>query len=301
MSYLIGIDTSTTATKSLLMDEKGEIVAVASTAYPFETPHPLWSEQHPHLWWDGSVQSIREVLATSNIDPAEVVGVGLTGQMHGLVLLDEEGEVLRPAILWNDQRTGKQCDDIRLKLGKENLVCIIGNDALPGFTAPKILWVKEHEPHIYSRVHQILLPKDYVRYKLSTAFATDKAGAGGTALLDLATRDWSPKVLAGLEIQAEFLPDTYEGTEVTGIITPQAARATGLRAGTPVVGGGGDQAAQSVGVGAIEEGIVALTLGTSGVVFATVNEPFYEPEGRLHALSPSGQMPTPTPANRAAP
>lgn len=284
MSYLIGIDTSTTATKSLLMDEKGEIVAVASTAYPFETPHPLWSEQHPHLWWDGSVQSIREVLATSNIDPAEVVGVGLTGQMHGLVLLDEEGEVLRPAILWNDQRTGKQCDDIRLKLGKENLVCITGNDALPGFTAPKILWVKEHEPHIYSRVHQILLPKDYVRYKLSDAFATDKAGAGGTALLDLATRDWSPKVLAGLEILAEFLPDTYEGTEVTGIITPQAARATGLRAGTPVVGGGGDQAAQSVGVGAIEEGIVALTLGTSGVVFATVNEPFYEPEGRLHAF-----------------
>ena len=173
---------------------------------------------------------------------------------------------------------------MRLWLGKENLVRITGNDALTGFTAPKILWVKENEPDIYSRVRHILLPKDYVRYKLTGDFATDKAGAGGTSLLELATRDWSPTVLAALEIPPKFLPPTHEGTQVTGAISAQAAAATGLRAGTPVVGGGGDQSAQAVGVGAIEEGIVALTLGTSGVVFATANEPFYEPEGRLHAF-----------------
>ncbi len=282
--YLIGIDSSTTATKSLIIDADGEIAAVGAAEYPFETPHPLWSEQHPDLWWDGTVQSIRAALDQSGIDPSEVAAVGLSGQMHGLVLLDEEGEPLRPAILWNDQRTGKQCDDMRLWLGKENLVRITGNDALTGFTAPKILWVKENEPEIYSRVRQILLPKDYVRYKLTGDFATDKAGAGGTALLELATRDWSPTVLAALEISPELLPPTHEGTQVTGAISAEAAQATGLRAGTPVVGGGGDQPAQAVGVGAIEEGIFALTLGTSGVVFATANKPFYEPEGRLHAF-----------------
>ncbi len=282
--YLIGIDSSTTATKSLIIDADRGIVAVAAAEYPFETPHPLWSEQHPDLWWDGTVQSIRAALDQSGIDPAEVAAVGVSGQMHGLVLLDEDGEVLRPAILWNDQRTGKQCDDMRLWLGKENLVRITGNDALTGFTAPKILWVRDNEPEIYARVRQILLPKDYVRYKLTGDFATDKAGAGGTALLELATREWSPTLLAALEILPKFLPTTHEGTQVTGVISPEAAQATGLRAGTPVVGGGGDQSAQAVGVGAIAEGIVALTLGTSGVVFATVNEPFYEPEGRLHAF-----------------
>ncbi|MDE0079818.1 MAG: xylulokinase [Caldilineaceae bacterium] len=282
--YLIGIDSSTTATKSLIIDGEGEIVAVGAAEYPFETPQPLWSEQHPDLWWDGTVQSMRAALDQSGIDPAEVGAVGVSGQMHGLVLLDEEGVPLRQAILWNDQRTGKQCDDMRLWLGKENLVRITGNDALAGFTAPKILWVKENEPEIYSRVRQILLPKDYVRFKLTGDYATDKAGAGGTSLLELATRDWSPTVLAALEIPPQFLPPTHEGTQVTGTISAQAAEATGLRAGTPVVGGGGDQSAQGMGVGAIEEGIVALTLGTSGVVFATANEPFYEPEGRLHAF-----------------
>ena len=243
--YLIGIDSSTTATKSLIIDADGKIVAVAAAEYPFETPHPLWSEQHPDLWWDGTVQSMRAALDQSGIDPAQVAAVGVSGQMHGLVLLDEDGEPLRPAILWNDQRTGKQCDDMRLWLGKENLVRITGNDALTGFTAPKILWVKENEPDIYSRVRQILLPKDYVRYKLTGDFATDKAGAGGTSLLELATRDWSPTVLAALEIPPKFLPPTHEGTQVTGAISAQAAAATGLRAGTPVVGGGG----RSIGPG----------------------------------------------------
>ncbi|HRJ44258.1 MAG: xylulokinase [Caldilineaceae bacterium] len=284
MAYLIGIDSSTTATKALLIDGKGRIVAVAATEYEFQTPRPLWSEQDPALWWSGAVASIRQVLAASGIDPAAVAGVGLTGQMHGLVLVDAAGQVLRPSILWNDQRTASQCDEIRARLGKAELIRITGNDALTGFTAPKILWVQENEPEIYARIHKILLPKDYVRYRLTGDFATDRAGAGGTLLVELATRDWSPGVVQALGIRPEWLPPTHEGTQITGVVSATAAEATGLRAGTPVVGGGGDQAAQATGVGAVEEGIVALTLGTSGVVFASVDKPFYEAEGRLHAF-----------------
>ena len=284
MSYTIGIDSSTTATKALLIDETGGIVAVAASEYDFQTPHPLWSEQDPALWWNGTIASIRRVLAESGVDPASIAAVGLTGQMHGLVLLDAAGEVLRPSILWNDQRTASQCDEIRARLGKRELVRITGNDALTGFTAPKILWVQENEPEIYARIDKILLPKDYVRYRLTGDFATDRAGAGGTLLVELATRDWSPAVVKALGIRPEWLPPTNEGTQITGLISQSAAEATGLKAGTPVVGGGGDQAAGGVGVGAVEEGIVALSLGTSGVVFASANSPIYEPEGRLHAF-----------------
>ncbi len=284
MSYFIGIDSSTTATKALLIDELGSVVSVAATEYGFETPHPLWSEQSPDLWWNGAVQSIRKVLADSGIAASEVKGVGLTGQMHGLVLLDTDGNVLRPSILWNDQRTQKQCDDIRAKLGKERLIQLTGNDALTGFTAPKILWVRDNEPEIYAKAAHILLPKDYVRLRLTGEYATDKAGASGTLLMDVRQRDWSGEVLDALEIDRDWMPPTFEGTAVTGIINQKAADATGLAVGTPVVGGGGDQAAQAVGVGAIEEGIVALTLGTSGVVFASADKPFIEPDGRLHAF-----------------
>ena len=284
MKYLIGIDSSTTATKALLTDEAGAVVAVAASEYPFETPHPLWSEQDPDLWWTGAVASIRGVLAQSGVDAADVVGLGLTGQMHGLVLLDENGAVLRPAILWNDQRTAAQCDTIRARLGRERLIQLTGNEALTGFTAPKILWVAENEPQIYAKVRQILLPKDYVRFRLTGAYATDKAGAAGTLLFDLKERNWAPEMLKALNIDPAWLPPTYEGPEITGTISPAAAAATGLKAGTPVMGGGGDQAAQAVGVGAVQEGIVALTLGTSGVVFATVNQPFIEPDGRVHSF-----------------
>jgi xylulokinase len=192
--------------------------------------------------------------------------------------------VLRPAILWSDQRTGPQCDEIRRRLGKERLIAITGNDALTGFTAPKILWVQEHEPEVFARARHILLPKDYVRFHLTGAYATDRAGAAGTLLLDAKTRDWSAEVLQALEIPAEWLPPTHEGPEITGYISAEAAQATGLKTGTPVVGGGGDQAAQAVGVGAVQLGIVALTLGTGGVVFASTDAPFFEPEGRLHAF-----------------
>jgi len=308
MTYFLGIDSSTTATKALLMRAAGEVLGVASSEYTYETPQPLWTEQHPDLWWQATVAVIRQVLAQTQVDPADVQGVGLTGQMHGLVLLGAEGEVLRPAILWNDQRTGAQCDEIRRRLGKARLIQLTGNDALTGFTAPKILWVREHEPEVYARVAHVLLPKDYVRYRLTGQFATDKAGGAGTLLFDVKARDWSPEVLDALDIPADWLPQTHEGPEVTGVISVEAAEAAssyirsgassyirsgassyirsgiGLKAGTPVVGGGGDQAAQAVGVGAVEPGIVALTLGTSGVVFASTGEPFIEPEGRLHAF-----------------
>lgn len=284
MSYLIGIDISTTATKALVMDTKGSVIATVATEYPFDTPRPLWSEQDPQLWWDGTVQSIRNALHKAQIDPAEVVAVGLTGQMHGLVLLDNAGNVLRPAILWNDQRTANECDEIRDKLGRAALIQETGNDALTGFTAPKVVWVRNHEPEIYQKVRHILLPKDYVRYRLTGSFAMDKADGAGTILFDLRKRNWSGKMLDALQIPSEWMPPTFEGPEITGQISAEAAKATGLRPGIPVMAGGGDQAAQAVGVGAVREGIVALTLGTSGVVFASVNKPFIEPDGRLHAF-----------------
>lgn len=284
MSYFLGIDTSTTATKALLIDAAGAVVGVAASDYTYETPHPLWSEQHPDLWWEATVRSIRQVLTDTEVEPAAVQAVGLTGQMHGLTLLDDAGSVLRPAILWNDQRTGAECDEIRDRLGRERLIQITGNDALTGFTAPKILWVRNNEPEIFDSVAQMLLPKDYVRFKLTGEYATDKAGAAGTLLFDVAARDWSPEVLAALELDPEWLPPTFEGTAITGELSPAAAEATGLAAGTPVVGGGGDQAAGAVGTGAITEGVVSLSLGTSGVVFTATKTPLIEPEGRLHAF-----------------
>ncbi len=284
MAFLLGIDVSTTATKALLIDERGEVAAVAGSPHDLQTPRPLWSEQDPAQWWQAARQSIRQVLDQADVSPEAVQGVGLTGQMHGLVLLDAEGRVLRPAMLWNDGRAGAECAWIRQRLGLDPLVEITGNDAFPGFTAPKLLWVRRHEPDVYSRVAHVLLPKDYVRYRLTGAFATDRAGAGGTLLLDLRTRDWSREVLQALDVPASWLPPTHEGPEVTGTVTPEAASATGLRAGTPVVAGGGDQAAQAVGVGAVRPGVVALTLGTSGVVFAPTDRPLTAPQGRAHSF-----------------
>ena len=283
-NLLLGIDVSTTATKALLVDERGSVVGVAASEYDLSTPKPLWAEQDPELWWTAAVAAIRDVLASSGASPEAVAAVGLTGQMHGLVLLDEAGAVLRPAILWNDQRAAAQCDAMRDRLGLEELVRITGNDAFPGFTAPKLLWVRQHEPEVYARVRQVLLPKDYVRFRLTGEYATDRAGAGGTLLLDLETRDWSRELLEAFDIPPEWLPPTHEGTEVTGRLSAAAAELTGLAAGTPVVGGGGDQAAQAVGVGAVTPGVVALTLGTSGVVFASSDRPLVDPRGRLHAF-----------------
>jgi len=281
---VLGIDVSTTATKAVLVDERGSVLGIATREYPFERPQPLWSEQDPEPWWTGAAAAIREVLATTGTDPSAVAAVGLTGQMHGLVLLDGADRVIRPAILWNDQRTGAECDLIREALGPERLIRITGNDALTGFTAPKLVWVRDHEPEAWARVAHVLLPKDYVRLRLTGDHAVDKADGAGTLLFDLAARDWSDSMLEALEIPRSWLPETFEGPEVTGVVTPAAAIATGLRAGTPVVAGGGDQAANAVGVGAVVPGRMALSLGTSGVVFATTDSPLYEPEGRVHAF-----------------
>jgi len=248
------------------------------------TPRPLWSEQNPLDWWDGIQEAIRLVLAKAGTAGPDIAAIGMTGQMHGLVLLDEDGQVLRPAILWNDQRTGDQCAEIRSRVGKERLIQITGNDALTGFTAPKILWVQENEPEVWAKTRHILLPKDYLRYKLTGEFATDRAGGSGTILFDLKTRTWSAEIAEALDIPATMLPPTYEGPEVTGRVLATVGASTGLAAGTPVVGGGGDQAAQAVGVGAVKPGIIALTLGTSGVVFAATNSALVEAQGRLHAF-----------------
>jgi len=284
LSHVIGIDVSTTATKALVIDHDGSVVAVGSASYDYEVPRPLWSEQDPHLWWEAAVTSLREALAAAQVDAADVDAVGLTGQMHGSVLLDQTGEVIRPAILWNDQRTDEECDEIRRRVGRERLIRITGNDALTGFTAPKLLWVANHEPEHWSRVSTVLLPKDYLRYRLTGQRALDVAGGSGTILFDLAQRTWSPEILDALALDPSLFPATHEGPEITGRISPDAAEATGLIAGTPVVAGGGDQAANAVGVGAISTGIVALSLGTSGVVFATSDGPAIEPEARVHAF-----------------
>jgi len=282
--YFLGIDTSTTSSKALLIDESGTVIAVASSSHTLQTPRPLWSEQDPREWWDAVSASIRSVLEQAGIGGERIAAVGLTGQMHGLVLLDEAGNVLRPAILWNDQRTQSQCDEIHQIIGKEKFIQITGNIALTGFTAPKILWVKENEPDIFAKAKHVLLPKDYIRYKLTGEYAMDKADGAGTVLFDLKSRDWSDEVLAALDIPRTWMPKTFEGPEFTGCVTEEAASLTGLKVGTLVAAGGGDQAAQAVGVGAVEAGIVGLTVGTSGVVFATTPSALIEPEGRLHAF-----------------
>ena len=285
MGCLLGLDISTTGAKALLIDEGGTVMASATTEYPLSTPRPLWAEQAPEDWWQGACASIGMVLQRASLRGDDVGGVGLTGQMHGLVLLDASGKVLRPAILWNDQRTGPQCDEIADRAGGlSQLLEWTGNAVLPGFTAPKILWVRQNEPAMYQRAAHVLLPKDYVRYRLTGEYATEVSDASGTSLLDVAQRRWSEPMLRVLDIPAGLLPRCTESPEVSGRIDELAAKATGLKTGTPVVGGAGDQAAQAVGSGSIRPGVVSVTLGTSGVVFASSEKFFAEAQGRLHAF-----------------
>ncbi len=284
MTYLMGLDISTTGAKALIINEAGAVIAVANSPQPISQPKPLWSEQNPSDWWQGISASIRRALAESGLSGEDISAIGLTGQMHGLVLLDENGEVLRPSILWNDQRTGAQCEYMTARIGAGRLIELTGNPAVTGFTAPKILWVRDNEPEVYARAKQALLPKDYIRYKLTDAYATDLAGAAGTSLLNVAERAWSAEVLDVLEIPAEWLPPVHEGTQVTSTVSAAGAAATGLKAGTPVVGGGGDQAAGAVGMGCVSPEKIGVTVGTSGVVFAPLASYAYEREGRLHAF-----------------
>jgi len=284
MNYFLGIDVSTTGTKALLIDENGSVVEVRSSPHTLSTPKPLWSEQEPQEWWRAAVSSISAVLKQTGIAPPSIAALGLTGQMHGLVLLDASGAVLRPAILWNDQRTQAQCDEIHRKIGRENFIQVSGNVALTGFTAPKILWVAENEPDVFARTRHVLLPKDYIRYRLTGEYAMDKADGSGTVLFNLKERRWSIELLSALQIPLGWMPPTFEGPEFTGRVSSEGARETGLAEGTPVAAGGGDQAAQAVGVGAVNPGIIALTVGTSGVVFATTPAALIEPDGLLHAF-----------------
>lgn len=284
MACVLGIDVSTTATKAILVDEAGGVAGIGVAEYGVEVPHPGWSEQDPASWWVAAQSAIGSSLESAEIGLDEVMAIGLTGQMHGAVLLDANGAVLRPAILWNDQRTAEECDLIRERIGLERLVAVTGNDALTGFTAPKLLWVQRHEPEVWARTRHVLLPKDYVRLRLTGEYAMDKADGSGTQLFDLSRRDWSSEVLAALEIEPSLMPPTFEGPVVTGRLTDAAAQASGLRPGTPVVAGGGDQSANAVGVGAVAPGLVALSLGTSGVVFAATDAPLNDPLGRVHAF-----------------
>ena len=284
MAYFIGIDVGTTGTKTVLIDAEGRLKAKATVEYPLYTPKPNWSEQQPEDWWQATVATIRTVLTDSGIKPAEVKGIGLSGQMHGSVFLDKDCQVIRPAILWNDQRTAAECEEITQKVGKERLFELTSNPALTGFTAPKIVWLRNHEPAHFDKVRKVLLPKDYIRFRLTGEFATEVSDASGTLLFDVRHRSWSQQMLQILEIPAEWMPPAYESPEISGQLSATVAEATGLPVGTPVVGGGGDQAAGGVGNGIVEPGILSSVLGTSGVVFVFSEHPEQEPEGRLHTF-----------------
>ena len=284
MHYLIGIDVGTSATKTVLFDEQCRAVASASKEYPMAQPHNGWAEQNPEDWWDATVETIRAVLAQSGVDPHAVKGLGLSGQMHGLVMLDEQCAVIRPAILWCDQRTAQECEEITQRVGKDRLMEITANPALTGFTASKILWVRNHEPENYARCRHILLPKDYIRYRLTGVFATDVSDASGMQLLDIAGRCWSDEVLQKLDIDRALLADMYESPDVTGTIHSEAARLTGLSTATVVVGGAGDNAAAAVGTGVVRDGRAFATIGTSGVVFAHSSQMTVDPGGRVHTF-----------------
>lgn len=282
--YFIGIDVGTSGTKTILTDSKGNILATATFEYPLYQPQIGWAEQNPEDWWDASVKGIKAVLEKSKVDPKEVKAVGLTGQMHGLVMLDKNYNVIRPSIIWCDQRTAKECDEITQKVGKERLIEITANPALTGFTASKILWVKNNEPQNYEKVYKILLPKDYIRFKLTGEFATDVSDASGMQLLDIKNRCWSDEVLEKLEIDKDLLGKVYESPEVTGKVSRQASEITGLCEGTLVVAGGGDQAAGAVGNGIVKTGVISSTIGSSGVVFAHLDEFKIDPQGRVHTF-----------------
>lgn len=283
MQHLLGIDVGTSGTKALLVDPAGTVVAAATREYPLSTPRPQWSEQTPEDWWRATTGSVRAVLEQAGVAAGDVAAIGLTGQMHGLVLVDASGRVLRPAILWNDQRTAAQCDAIHARVGRDNVIAITGKPALTGFTAPKILWVREHEPEVFAAAHGLLLPKDYVRYRLTGAFAMDVSDASGTSLFDVGRRAWSDTMIDALDVPRAWLPEVTESPVVSAAVSADGAAACGLAAGTPVVGGAGDQAAEAVGCGVVEDDSVSVTIGTSGVVFAATRSFRTDADGAMHA------------------
>ena len=281
MSVLIGLDVGTGGARAVAVDESGEIVAEASSEYPLHSPHPGWTEQDPADWWEGTKEVIKKVATETG---EQIAGIGLTGQMHGSVFLDSSDEVIRPALLWNDQRTDRQCETITSAVGEERLISIAGNPALTGFQAPKIVWLGEEEPDNFGRISHVLLPKDYVRLQLTGEYATDASDAAGTLLLDMRARDWSAEILDALEIPQGWMPEVYEGPESTGVIRESVAEELVLPQGIPVAAGGGDNAAAAVGTGIVGPGLVNSSVGTSGVLFAHASDFNPDPSGRLHAF-----------------
>lgn len=282
--YLLGIDLGTTGCKAVVLAPDGTLHAQARRGYEPTVPRPTWSEQDPAEWWEATTETVREVLDTQGVRPDAIAGVGLTGQMHGLVLLDASGKVLRPAILWNDQRTGDDCEALTKRVGAERVLEETGNPILPGFTAPKIEWIRQHEPEVYDQATGFLLPKDLLRFRLTGTRATDVSDASGTSLFDVEDRGWSGPMCEATRVPTAWLPAVTESSSVSARVSAEGAAATGIPEGTPVVGGAGDQAAQAIGAGVVEEGTAVITMGTSGVVFAPTGTYRRDPEGRLHAF-----------------
>jgi xylulokinase len=278
---LIGLDIGTSGARALAVSEMGDVIAAAAQEYPLLTPRPGWTEQNPEDWWQASRKVLAEVANAVN---GKVAGIALTGQMHGAVFLDANDRVIRPALLWNDQRTAAQCAEITERVGRERLLAIAGNPALTGFQAPKLLWLREVEPENYRRVAHVLLPKDFIRLRLAGEYATDASDASGTLLLDLRRRSWSAEILDALELPREWLPAVYEGPEEAGRLRADVAADLGLPAGVPIAAGGGDNAAAAVGCGIVEEGLASSSIGTSGVLFAYTPQFTPDPSGRLHAF-----------------
>jgi xylulokinase len=285
MSYMMGIDVGTTGTRAVIVRPDGHVVGAATGDHqPMKMLKPGWAEQDPANWWEATVHAVRAALEAAGLAGSDIAAVGLSGQMHGVVLLDKAHTVLRPSLIWCDQRSQAQCDWITEKVGSEQLIRLVSNPALTGFSAPKILWVRDNEPEIFERAAQFLLPKDFVRFRLTGEFATEVSDASGTLLLDVTNRRWSREMLGALAIDAKILPRVYESPEITGQITRETALVTGLKAGTPVVGGGGDQASSAVGNGIVLPGLTSATLGTSGVIFTYTDAPKLDPQGRIHTF-----------------
>jgi xylulokinase len=282
---LLGIDVGTGGTRAVLLDDAGRVLGAATAEHAeMASPHLGWAEQDPRDWWRAARVAIKECLAQTSTDADEIAAIGLSGQMHGLVMLDAAGEVVRPALIWCDQRTNEECRGITERVGAKRLIDLVANPALTGFTLPKIWWVRAHEPENWSRVRSVMLPKDYVRFQLTGARATDVADASGTLMFDVVNRRWSAEMVQASDLRAEILPEVFESPEITGRLSQDGAAASGLREGTPVVAGGGDQAAGAVGMGIVEPGNVSATIGTSGVVFAATSSPVVEPKGRIHTF-----------------
>lgn len=284
MRYLLGIDIGTSGTKSLLIDEKGKTIASYLYEYPLYTPYPNWAEQEPEHWYKGTIISIQQILKKSKITGDKIAAIGLSGQMHSSVFLNKHSEVIRRAILWCDTRTKKECEWIMNKTGRKKIAGLVANPALEGFTAPKIIWLRNNEPKLYDKVEKVLLPKDYIRFRLTNEICTEMSDAAGTLLLDVRNRKWSKKMLDILDIPHSFLPPVYESIDICGNITKEIARKTGLKEGTPVVGGGADNTCGAVGTGVVKQGRVLASLGTSGVIFAHTDEVKIDPKMRVHTF-----------------